>query len=83
MTYERLAPYQFHLETKNARLGQPEVRHVRMMRRLGRRWQQLHRLVYPVALMGVIHFLWLVKKDLTEPLIYVTVLVVLLTIRLP
>jgi sulfoxide reductase heme-binding subunit YedZ len=54
-----------------------------MMRRLGRRWQQLHRLVYPIALLGVIHYLWLVKKDLTEPLIYGAVLALLLTMRLP
>ncbi|MBW8370435.1 MAG: sulfoxide reductase heme-binding subunit YedZ [Thiobacillus sp.] len=54
-----------------------------MMRRLGRRWQQLHRLVYPIALLGVTHYLWLVKKDLTEPLIYGAVLVVLLALRLP
>ena len=37
-----------------------------MMRRLGRRWQQLHRLIYPVAMLGVIHYVWLVKKDLTR-----------------
>jgi sulfoxide reductase heme-binding subunit YedZ len=54
-----------------------------MMRRLGRRWQQLHRLVYPIALLGVAHYLWLVKKDLTEPLIYGAVLVLLLAMRLP
>ena len=53
-----------------------------MMRRLGRRWQQLHRLVYPVAMLGVIHYLWLVKKDLTEPLIYGAVLALLLAARL-
>ena len=53
-----------------------------MMRRLGRRWQQLHRLVYLIALLGVIHYLWLVKKDITEPLIYGSVLVVLLAMRL-
>ena len=54
-----------------------------MMRRLGRRWQQLHRLVYVIALLGVIHFLWLVKKDLTEPLTFGAVLALLLTLRLP
>jgi sulfoxide reductase heme-binding subunit YedZ len=54
-----------------------------MMRRLGRRWQQLHRLVYAVSALGVVHYLWLVKKDLTEPLIYGTVLAVLLVLRLP
>jgi methionine sulfoxide reductase heme-binding subunit len=54
-----------------------------MMRRLGRRWQQLHRLVYLIALLGVIHYLWLVKKDLTQPLIFGAVLILLLAIRLP
>lgn len=54
-----------------------------MMRRLGRRWQQLHRLVYLIAVLGVIHYLWLVKKDMTEPLIYGGVLMLLLAARLP
>ncbi|HEY9099891.1 MAG TPA: protein-methionine-sulfoxide reductase heme-binding subunit MsrQ [Thiobacillus sp.] len=54
-----------------------------MMRRLGRRWQQLHRLVYAIAILGVVHYLWLVKKDLTEPLIYGAVLTLLLLMRLP
>jgi sulfoxide reductase heme-binding subunit YedZ len=54
-----------------------------MMRRLGRRWQQLHRLVYAIAVLGVIHYLWLVKKDMTEPLIYGGVLAILLLARLP
>lgn len=55
----------------------------RMMKTLGRRWQQLHRLVYGIALLGVLHDLWLVKKDLTQPLIYGSVLAVLLAARLP
>jgi sulfoxide reductase heme-binding subunit YedZ len=54
-----------------------------MMRRLGRRWQLLHRLIYLIAVLGVIHYLWLVKKDLTEPLIYGGVLILLLGLRLP
>lgn len=37
---------------------------------LGRRGQRLHRLVCAVAGLGVLHYLWLVKKDVTEPLIY-------------
>lgn len=53
-----------------------------MMRRLGRRWQLLHRLVYPIALLAVVHYLWLVKKDLTSPLVYGAVAVVLLVLRL-
>ncbi|MGE5027468.1 MAG: sulfite oxidase heme-binding subunit YedZ [Betaproteobacteria bacterium] len=54
-----------------------------MMRRLGRRWQQLHRLIYPIALLGVLHYLWLVKKDITQPLIFGAVLALLLVMRLP
>ena len=54
-----------------------------MMRRLGRRWQQLHRLVYITALLGVLHFLWLVKADHREPAIYLGVLIVLMLWRLP
>jgi len=54
-----------------------------MMRRLGRRWQQLHRLIYPVALLGVVHYVWLVKKDVTQPLIFGAVLALLLAMRLP
>lgn len=45
-----------------------------MVRRLGgARWRSLHRLVYVVAVLGVIHFWWAVKKDITEPLIYALV----------
>lgn len=54
-----------------------------MIRHLGRRWQQLHRLVYAIAILGVVHYLWLVKRDLTEPLIYGVVLLLLLLMRLP
>lgn len=52
-----------------------------MMRRLGRRWQKLHRLVYPIAILGVWHFYWQVKQDILEPLIYAGILAVLLGIR--
>lgn len=53
-----------------------------MMRKLGRRWRQLHKLVYVTAPLGVLHFLWLVKKDQTEPLIFAVVLAALLCMRL-
>ena len=53
----------------------------RMMRRLGRRWQKLHRLVYPIAILGVWHFYWQVKRDIREPLIYAGILAVLLGYR--
>jgi len=52
-----------------------------MMRRLGRRWQKLHRLVYVIAVLGVWHFYWQVKKDVREPLVYASVLAVLLAYR--
>lgn len=54
----------------------------RWQRRLKRRWQQLHRLIYPAALLGCIHFLWLVKSDLREPLLYLAILLGLLALRL-
>jgi sulfoxide reductase heme-binding subunit YedZ len=54
-----------------------------MVRRLGfARWKLLHRLAYLAAILGVIHFIWRVKKDLTQPLEYAAVLAVLLGIRL-
>lgn len=52
------------------------------VRRLGRRWRTLHRLVYVSAALGVVHFLWLVKADTREPLIFAGVLAVLLGARL-
>jgi sulfoxide reductase heme-binding subunit YedZ len=53
-----------------------------MMKRLGRRWQKLHRLVYVIAILGVVHFYWQVKLDTLEPLIYAAILAVLLGYRL-
>lgn len=53
-----------------------------MQRRLKRRWQQLHRLIYLIAVCGVLHYWWLVKKDITQPAIYAVLLTVLLGFRL-
>ena len=54
-----------------------------MVRRLGaRRWIALHRLIYIIGPLGVLHFWWMVKKDLTEPVIYALVLALLLGYRL-
>lgn len=54
-----------------------------MVKRLGgKRWQKLHKSVYAIAIGGVIHYLWLVKKDLSEPLIYAALLAVLLGYRI-
>ena len=53
-----------------------------MIKRLGRNWQRLHRLVYLIAVLGVLHYAWLVKADLTEPLLYGGILTALLGYRL-
>jgi len=53
-----------------------------MMRRLGRRWQKLHRLVYVIAVAGVWHFYWQVKLDTLDAAIYALVLTVLLVTRM-
>lgn len=53
-----------------------------MIRSLGERWKKLHSLVYVIAVLGVLHFWWLVKKDITEPLIYALVLAFLLGTRI-
>ncbi|MGH8666027.1 MAG: sulfite oxidase heme-binding subunit YedZ [Burkholderiales bacterium] len=53
-----------------------------MVRRLGAaRWQRLHRLAYAVSVAGVVHYWWLVKRDVTQPLIYALLLAVLLLLR--
>ena len=48
------------------------------MRRLGRRWGQLHRLVYAVAVLAILHFWWLVKSDVREPAVYAAIAALLL-----
>ena len=55
-----------------------------MQRRLGRNWAKLHRLVYVVAVLGIVHYYWQVKADLdfAEPLLYAFLLTVLLGVRL-
>jgi len=51
------------------------------VRRLGRRWQTLHRLVYVAAIGGVVHFWWLVKADTTEPIRWALAIALLLGFR--
>lgn len=52
------------------------------VRRLGgKRWARLHRLIYVTAIAGSIHFLWAVKKDISEPLVYIAILTILLGYR--
>ena len=52
-----------------------------MMKRLGRRWQKLHRLVYVIGVLGVWHFYWQVKLDTLDATIYALILVTLLMTR--
>ncbi len=54
-----------------------------MMRRLGKNWLKLHKLVYLAAGLAVLHFVWLVKSDYTEPVIYGTILSCLFLLRVP
>ena len=53
----------------------------KMMKRLGRRWKSLHKLIYVIAVLGVLHFLLLVKADLQEPIIYASILFILFLVR--
>ena len=53
----------------------------RWMRRLGRRWHSLHQLVYVAALLGSLHFLWLVKADWREPALYLAAYAMLMLWR--
>lgn len=52
------------------------------IRRLGKNWQRLHRLIYLTGIGGVVHYIWLVKADLRKPLQYACVLAILLTYRI-
>jgi sulfoxide reductase heme-binding subunit YedZ len=52
-----------------------------MIRRLGRKWQTLHRLVYVSATLGVVHYWWLVKADIRSPALYAVIVSLLLGFR--
>ena len=54
----------------------------KMKKILKHKWVKLHRLVYIIAILGVLHYLWLVKKDLTQPMIYATIVTILLLLRI-
>ena len=51
-------------------------------RSMGRKWDKLHQSVYLASILGIWHFWWQVKKDITEPLIYAVIIFILLTYRL-
>ncbi|MCB5187514.1 sulfoxide reductase heme-binding subunit YedZ [Methylobacillus caricis] len=52
-----------------------------MVRKLKKRWKVIHRLVYPIAIFAVLHYVWLVKKDIFQPLMYASVLLMLMIYR--
>jgi len=53
-----------------------------MIKLLKKRWKKIHQLVYLIAILAIVHFWWLVKKDIREPLLYGSILLTLLSIRL-
>jgi sulfoxide reductase heme-binding subunit YedZ len=53
------------------------------MKRLGKRWKRLHQAVYIAGLLVIVHYLWLVKSDRREPLLWGAVIALLLVLRLP
>jgi sulfoxide reductase heme-binding subunit YedZ len=53
------------------------------MRRLGRRWKLLHRWVYLAGILAVVHYIWLVKSDIRQPVAFGVVVVLLLFLRIP
>ena len=53
----------------------------RMIRLLRDKWKKLHKLIYIISLLGIVHYLWLVKVVTAEPLIYLIIIVILLTLR--
>ena len=54
----------------------------KIRRSMGKKWDKLHQSVYLASILGVWHFWWQVKKDITEPLIYAVIILILLTYRL-
>ena len=53
----------------------------RMIKLLRDKWKKLHKLIYIISLLGIIHYLWLVKVVTIEPLIYLIIIIILLTLR--
>ena len=53
----------------------------KMIKLLRDKWKKLHKLIYIISLLGIIHYLWLVKVVTIEPLIYLIIIVILLTLR--
>ena len=54
----------------------------KMMKAMGRWWKRLHYLVYLIAVFSILHFQWLVKKDITEPALFAIIFALLISIRI-
>jgi len=54
-----------------------------MIRKMGKNWKNLHRLVYLAAFLGATHFIWQVKSDMREPLLYFALFSILMLLRIP
>ncbi len=54
-----------------------------MIRKMGKNWKNLHRLVYLAAFLGATHFIWQVKSDIREPLLYFALFSILMLLRIP
>ena len=54
-----------------------------MVRKMGKNWKKLHRLIYPAAFLASTHFIWQVKSDIREPLLYFALFSVLMLLRIP
>ena len=52
-------------------------------KRLGRRWKSLHRLAYLAGILVIVHYTWVVKADIRQPLAWGAIVLVLLLLRLP
>ncbi|MBT6580056.1 MAG: sulfoxide reductase heme-binding subunit YedZ, partial [Cellvibrionales bacterium] len=55
----------------------------RWQRKLGRQWSRLHKLIYIVSALVLLHIIWQARSDLAEPLVYVLIFLVLMLFRLP
>ena len=55
----------------------------KMVQRLGQNWRKLHSCIYVIGTLGIIHYLWLVKADKLVPIIYGSIFITLLVLRLP
>ena len=54
----------------------------KMISRLKKQWKKIHQLIYVIAILAILHFFWLVKKDMTEPIIFASVIAILLAVRI-